>query len=295
MATDNSVESTAGSLRSDRIYRETKWLSAIIVPFLVAAFYILYLRPTDTKELFAWEIKPSMTAMMLGAVYIGGAYFFVRVIMAQRWHWVKLGFIPVVTFASFLGIDTILHWDRFNHSHVSFIAWAILYFTTPFLVFVVWLRNRGTDSNAPDADDVVLARPVRLVMACVGIVTFLISIFLFLQPDIMINLWPWKLTPLTARVVGSMFALGVAGISIALEYRWSAVRIMLQAEAFMLFMILTAAIRAWSDFDLTKPGAFIFVGGLILVLVLIGIFYFSMEAHRGGIKASFRKLAKRRK
>ena len=120
--------------RDDKIYRETKWLAALVVPFLIAAFYILYLRPGETGELFAWKLGPTMTARMLGAAYIGGAYFFMRVIWATRWHAIALGFLPVTAFASAMGIATILHWDRFTHGHISFITWAVLYFTTPFLV-----------------------------------------------------------------------------------------------------------------------------------------------------------------
>ena len=61
--------------RDDHILPETRWLSAIIILFLVVAFGILYLFPDHTQELFAWGIQPRMSAMMLGAAYIGGAYF----------------------------------------------------------------------------------------------------------------------------------------------------------------------------------------------------------------------------
>jgi len=33
---------------------------------------------------------------------------------------VKAGFVAVGTFASFMGVATILHWDRFNHHHIAF-------------------------------------------------------------------------------------------------------------------------------------------------------------------------------
>jgi hypothetical protein len=38
-------------MRTDRVFPETQWVSAIIVPFLVAAFAILYLFPDHTQEL----------------------------------------------------------------------------------------------------------------------------------------------------------------------------------------------------------------------------------------------------
>ena len=278
-----SVVSPASNLPDDRIFRETKWLCAIIVPFLVAAFYILYLRPTETGELFSWQINSPMTAMMLGAIYIGGAYFFVRAVMATRWHWIKIGFVPVTIFASFLCVATLLHWDRFNQGHISFITWAALYFTTPLLVLGTWLRNRVTDPGTSDADDVNLPQGVRVVMGVIGVTSFLVSIVLFIQPQLMIDLWPWTLTPLTARVVGAMFALGLTALGIGLERRWSGIRLILQAQIFMMVMVLTATIRAWGDFNQAKPSTWIFVVGLIFVIVVSAGFYAYMERLRGKV------------
>jgi hypothetical protein len=198
MESTGNVESVQGTrVRTDRILPETRWVSAIIVPFLVVAFTILYLFPDHTQQLFAWGIQPRMSAMMLGAAYIGGAYFFVRAAADARWHWVKVGFLPVTTFATLMGIATILHWDRFNHGYISFFAWVGLYFTTPFIVFLLWLRNRAMDPG-PTSHDRRVPRLVGLVIGIVGGLTLLTSLILFLQPGFMISIWPWQLTPLTA-------------------------------------------------------------------------------------------------
>ena len=69
----------------DRILPETRWLAAVIIPFLVVAFIILYFWPNDTDKLFAWTIKPAMTPMMLAAAYLGGIYFFTRVFLAKHY------------------------------------------------------------------------------------------------------------------------------------------------------------------------------------------------------------------
>ena len=57
--------------RNDAILPATRWLATAIVPFLIIASAILYLLPNDTGRLFAWPTKPPMTAMMLGAGYMG--------------------------------------------------------------------------------------------------------------------------------------------------------------------------------------------------------------------------------
>lgn len=265
--------------RNDQIYRETKGLAAIIIPFLLAAFYILYLRPTETGELFAWAIKPSMTARMLGAAYMGGVYFFARALRANRWHHIQLGFLPVTAFATAMGIATILHWDRFNHQHISFYTWTLLYFTTPFLVLGTWLRNKRTDPGTPDPQDLIFTRPVRVALGAVGSLTALISLLLFLFPAGMINVWPWTLTPLTARVVGGMFALpGVLELYMAVDGRWSSARIMLESQTFSIAFIVLAVFLSWTDFDPARGSTWLFLGGMIFLLITLPLL--SLTMHR---------------
>src|SRR2546421_315021 len=265
-------------IRNDRILPETRWVSAIIVLFLVAAFAILYLFPDRTPDLFAWGIQPRMSAMMLGAAYIGGAYFFVRAAANAPWHWVKVGFLPVTTFATLMGIATILHWDRFNHNYISFFAWVALYFTTPFIVFLLWLRNRSTDPGPGTSLDLRVPRNVRLVIGIVGGLTLLTSIFLFLQPALMIITWPWHLTPLTARVMGALFALtGVGELAIALDVRWSAVRIALESQMIGIVAIGLAIVFSWSNFNQANPLTWIFIASILFLLVASPLLYIWME------------------
>src|SRR5437868_4041789 len=95
------------AVSDDRVLPFTRIVAGFIIPFLVLAFFVLFPWPGDTKRLFAWQIKPTMSPMVLGSVYIGGAYFFARVIPAKRWHTIAGGFVPVATFASLMGITTI--------------------------------------------------------------------------------------------------------------------------------------------------------------------------------------------
>ena len=274
-------ESQAVGKAADAVLPVTRWLAVFIIPFLVAASALLYIWPDRTAQTFAWTIKPPMTAMMLAAAYMGGIVFFVQVARARSWHTIKVGFWPVIFFAGMLGIATVLHWDRFNHSHISFYTWTALYFTTPVLVFLVWLRTRKQDPPRVEWQELLLPVLLRLILGVVGVITLLVSLFLFLFPQTMISLWPWTLTPLTARVLGAMFALpGMVGLGIALDPRWSAARIILQSQAFSILMILIAVARAWADLNPSTLAAWLFIGGLVGILVLIVALYASMESIR---------------
>jgi hypothetical protein len=267
--------------RDDRIYRETRWVLACVIPFLVIAFGMLYFWPDDTGRLFAWTITPRMTPLLMGAGYIAGAYFFARTLAETRWHRVHIGFLPVTTFAASMGLATILHWDRFNHHHISFYAWVFLYATTPFIVFGLWLSNRRADPGTPDPDDATIPLPVRWVLGVAGAAILGTGLLLFLFPQAMIAVWAWKLTPLTARVVGGWFALpGVFGLGMAGDRRWSAARLALQSQALGIALILIGVARAWGDFDRTRPLTWAFVAGMAGLLLAIVALYAALEARR---------------
>ena len=224
----------------------TRGVSLFIVPFLVVAFVILYLFPTHTARLWAWTIPITMTSMTLASAYLGGAYFFVRVARSRHWHEVGTGFLAVTTFASLLGVATIVHWEVFAHDHLAFWLWAGLYFVAPFLVLGAWLANRRYAAPAAAGD--VLLRPVeRAALTVVGGVALVTGIVMFLAPAGMTDIWPWPLTDLSCRVVGATFCLGGALAGVCVDPRWSAARIMLQVETLMLSLILVAAVRAHDE------------------------------------------------
>jgi hypothetical protein len=254
----------SGSSAHDGILPTTRWLALFILPFLVVAAVILWLWPEQTGKLFAWPIQPRLTAMLLATAYIGGIYFFTRVARSQQWHRVKVGFWPVATFASLLGVATVLHWDRFSHAHVAFWTWAALYFVAPPLVLAARLSNRRRDPRVPEPGDPAIPAEARLLIGAVGLAVGALGLVLFVTPGVLVPDWPWKITPLTARVVAAILAMqGVTFAGIALDRRWSAARVMFEAELVTVPLIVVAVLRAHTDFQAGAwPSALSFAGGL---------------------------------
>jgi hypothetical protein len=271
------VVKTKDTTGDDLVLRPTRALSAFIVPFLVVAFVVLYGFPTRTDRLFAWTIKPPMTPMTLGSVYIGGAYFFVKAFQAKAWHTVKAGFVAVGTFATLMGVATVIHWDRFNHSHVAFWLWAGLYFTTPLLVWGVWAANRRRGTR-PGPTDFLLPFSARVVLGATGAIAVAAGLFLFLLPDQAIDVWPWTITPLTSRVLGAIFMLGTAELMVLTDARWSAARLMLKVQVFMLALILIGAARAHNDFDGSNVMTWLLLGGFLTAIASSVYLLVTMDA-----------------
>ena len=113
------MEST-NTVRDDRVLATTRWVSVAVVPVLTAAFVILYLFPGSTMRLGGWMVCPHMPALVLGGGYLSGAYFFTRAARSRAWHEIGVGFVATTVFSTMLLAVTALHWDVFNHDHVSF-------------------------------------------------------------------------------------------------------------------------------------------------------------------------------
>lgn len=262
--------------RDDRVLRTTKALSAFIAPFLIVAFVVLYGFPGRTEQLWAWTIRPTMTPMVLASAYLGGFYFFVCALWATRWATLRLGLVSVLVFATLLGVATILHWDRFNHRHVAFWLWAGLYFTAPVLVALAYLTNQR-HARPPERDELRLGRVSRWVVGLTGVAALATGLTMFLSPALMIPLWPWALTPLTCRVVGAIFCLGLAGIGGFVDPRWVALRLMVKVEALMVVLMLGAAFRARGQFLPDRPLSWLMLGGFAVILLGSAYLWYAYE------------------
>jgi hypothetical protein len=271
-------------VRGDTVLGYIRVLSAFVAPFLIVGFVVLYGFPGHTRQLWAWPIRPTMTAMVLGSAYLGGAYFFVRVLRERRWHVVAPGFLAVALFAALLGAATVVHWDRFNHQHVAFWLWAGLYFTTPFLVFGGWLVNHRL-AVAPRPRERRLGVVPRVVVALVGFLALVQGVVMFVVPAAVIPIWPWTLTPLTCRVLGAVFCLGSASLVVVVDPRWTTLELMLQVETIMVVLMLVAGLRAHAEFDTGNGLTWLMLAGFGAVLAGSAVLWFSMTVRTRHVPA----------
>jgi hypothetical protein len=260
--------------QDDRILPFTRVLGGVIVPFLIVASVLLYGFPTRTDELFAWTIAPPLSAMFLACAYIGGIWFFSRVLILRAWHRVKYGFPAVVVFASLASAATFLHWDKFHFGHISFVTWVILYVTTPFLALAATVLNWRRDPRVSEGRDFDVPPIARIVLAALGGLALLCGIVLFAVPTLLVGNWAWDLTPLTARIVGAILTLpGMVNVWMLVDARWTAFRWVFQAQIVSLLFIIGALVLARADLDWSTPAAPILIAGLAGSLAAYVAFY----------------------
>lgn len=270
--------------RDDRVLASTRWVALAVVAILVPAVVVLWGTPGHTAERWAWTIKPNLTPIFLGSGYGAGAFFFWRTFRARQWHPSSAGVLGAAVFAGLMLLATVIHWDRFNHGHAPFLAafafygWVSVYIVSPLVVLGLWWRNRATDPRSPTPGD-ALVSPVALVAArAVGVGALIGAGVFFISPSTAIDLWPWKLTPLTARVLASFTAqVGVGSLVLSLDRRWSAWKLVVETFFVATALLLIGAARSWGDFDHGNAMTYLYLGGLVVADAALLTLYLRSE------------------
>lgn len=176
----------------------------------------LYLLPAETDRLFAWTIQPPLTAAFLGGGYVAG---FVLVVLARRdpvWAHTRVPVLTILLFTAVSLVATLLHLDKFHFGDgpatAQFAAWLwlVVYVVVPLAMLALLLpqeRAPGVDPAPRRKVPTVL----RAALAVQSLVMLVVGAALLVAPTTGEDLWPWTLTPLTARVVSAwLLAFGAA-------------------------------------------------------------------------------------
>jgi len=270
--------------QDDSIFRETRWLSWIVVAVLVPAVVVLWGFPGHTEDFWSWPIAPDLSQIFMGAGYGAGAYFFMRAALASRWHTVSAGVLSAAFFAAVIVVVTVIHWDRFNHGDAPFWAafafygWVIVYGSAPLVVGGVWLRNQRTDPKRPEPGEPIVSAGVRLAVRMVAAALGATALALLLWPSLAVDHGPWALTPATTRALAAYMAqVAFGALLLSLDARWSSWRLLLQTFLVATALLLVGVVRAWGEIETGRAAAWIFLGGLVALAVAILWLYRKLE------------------
>ena len=206
-----------------RLSRPTRGLLAGFVVLTALGTNQLYLLSSHTDAYFAWTIKPPLTAAFLGAGYAAGLVLVLLGLRARAWAEARIAVVTVAVFSTLTLLATVLHRDKFHFGADGAIArfaawfWLAIYIVVPIaLVVLTVLQQRQPGVDPPRRHPL----PAWLVAAfsLQGLVMLAVGVALYVAPSTARTLWPWTLTPLTARAVASwLIAFGVAAMLTLVE------------------------------------------------------------------------------
>jgi hypothetical protein len=233
----------------------------------------LFLLSADTDRFFAWTIDPPLTAAFLGAGYWASGALQFRAAREPLWERARIAVLGVFVFTTLTLVATLVHLDRFHFS-ASEIAraaawiWIGIYALVPLVMVRLFLRGRRNRSEHHEASQAgPLWLRAALLVHAVGL--GVLGVALFLVPTDAGSVWPWALTPLTARAVAA-WLMGIALIAWQSGRARDLSRTGAAMTAYAAFgpLQLVAVARFGSTIQWVRPGAWIYLVFLVSATVI---------------------------
>jgi hypothetical protein len=191
----------------------------LVTALTLAGGFFAFVLAGETEDWFAWTITPDLSAAFLGAGFWGTA---VAAFLASReryWDrtWTVL---PPTTILMLLSLAaTFMHHDKFDFESFFGWAWLAAYVADPTAVLVLLAVQRQVPGGPSPRQPFPIWMTV--VLAVLATIIVAVAVALFLQPEETAELWPWALTPLTGRIIGSwLMGIGLAAGVAAWEGCW---------------------------------------------------------------------------
>lgn len=199
------------------ILRGTRGLLVIFSGLTLLAFVVLFGLADATERYFAWTIKPPATAAFLGAAYAAGCVLVLLALRKGTWAALRIPFLTILVFTIVTLVATLLHLDRFHFTSDILAAryaayfWMGVYLLVPLAMVAVLVVQERRPTPLPDPLPMPSALAATLLSQ--GLLLVGVAAALFAVPPASTVLWPWPLTPLTARVVAAwLLAFGLCAI-----------------------------------------------------------------------------------
>jgi len=249
-----------------------RWLLSAAAILVFLAGVQLFLLAERTADYFAWTVAPPFTATFLGAAYWAAVP--VEVIAARQvvWARARVAIPGIWLFTTLTLVVTLVHFDRFHFSRPELAPraaawlWMGIYTVVPVALGVLALLQRRVPGRDPPRTQ-PLPRWLRLAFGGVGSGMMAVGVVLFATPQVIIPIWPWLLTPLTARATGAWFVgIGFMAVHAVQENDFSRIRPLGGGATFLAGLQLTALARYPEALDWANLGGWLYLAFLIGLL-----------------------------
>src|SRR5262245_36024805 len=204
--------------------RPVRVLLEVAAALVLLAGTQLFGFPLRTAEFFAWTIANPLTAAFLGASY--WASFVIEALAARERLWAnaRIAVPSVLVFTVLTMVVSLVYLSQFHlggrfvlHTRVVAWGWLAVYALVPLLLVVVLIVQLRTPGSDPPRRDPAPRWLLAIIGAhAAGLLG--LGLVLLVAPSTGARVWPWTLTPLTARAIGAwLVGLAVAAAHALVE------------------------------------------------------------------------------
>ncbi len=245
--------------------------------FWAAAFAVWLLVFPDRVADFAWEIKPRLAQVFIGAGYVFRAGLFLSVALWPAWTRIRWVFWGNLVFTGTLLLATFWHADQIRWGTAIGHAWLFLYIAEP--VALIYLAiGRSFSERAPATGGPLGRWFVRFLMFAAGVLA-MFGLLLLINPEFAAARWPWPLNPFDARIASAwMLGWAVWAGTMAFAHDWDEIRVAAALGILNGLTLLVASLASLSLFDSPRTGSYL--AALVVLTAGMAIFYWRQERAR---------------
>lgn len=237
----------------------------------------LFVLSEQTETYFAWTIQSPLTAATFGGFYFGTMVFGFLSGRETIWAHVRGPALGLLAFLSTSLIATFLHLDKFHLTSQNWLslavawAWILTYIIVPPMLVVTLILQARIKGNDPQHVSNMPAW-MRVLLLIHGFAGLPFAFLLFFTPQIITPVWPWLLTPLTARAFSAwLIAFSIVDFQTAWENDWQHVKIV--TSGYIIFGLLALlAIARYTDEVVWLSVGNIGYLAYLLIMVVIGVY-----------------------
>jgi len=229
-----------------------------------------YFRPGQVDSAIPWLVPP-LHARFLGAMYLSGTAFMIGCILARRWNEVRVVVLGIAIWTGMLFVVSLFYLDQFDFTRNQVWVWFAAYILYPLIAIWLTWRHRGDPWNERLSGP-GLPRWARIYLLAQGVVMTILGLVLLLAPGLMVQEWPWKITPLLAQIYSAPFlSYGVMSLLLAYRRDWSEIRIAVAAMLVFTTGVLIASLIHLSLFSGANPPSWLWFGGFVIAALMLAV------------------------
>src|SRR6059036_711182 len=249
-----------------------RWLLYAASALVFLAGFQLTVFTEQTGTYFAWTIVRPLTGAFLGASYWAAVPVEVIAARQSTWASARVAVPAIWLFTTLTLVATLLHFDKFHFSNATQSAqgaawfWLAIYAGVPVAMLIIWmLQLRAPGGDPPRGPPAPMWMRIAVLGQGAGMLA--VGVGLFLAPDVVKQIWPWFLTPLTARAIGAwLIGIGFAAFHASRENDFLRIRPL--AGGYIAFSVLQfiAVARYAGDVKWSAPAAWVYLAFLGSIL-----------------------------
>jgi hypothetical protein len=227
-----------------------------------------YFIPGQIDKAIPWLVPP-LHARFLGAMYLSGLTFMVGGILAHYYVEVRVMIRIIAIWTGMLFIVSLFYLDEFDYNHKPVWFWFGAYLIYPLIALWLMWRDR---TLREEVDGALLPAWVRSYLLVQGVLVTLLALALFLAPEFMVTVWPWKITRLLAQIYSAPFlAYGLSSLMLSRRQTWLEVWVVVTGTFVFALGVLLASFIHRQLFSLADLSTWLWFGGFLLATVMLGV------------------------